>query len=657
MSVTTSSKSVFEPIHQSPRKYAPELAAIRALPELLVDQIAAGEVIERPAAVVKELVENALDAGATEIEVSLDGGGLKSIRVADNGAGISAEELPLAVTRFATSKIANLLDLESVASMGFRGEALASIGAVSRLTLSSRKRGAKDAAQITVDGGRTGDVIPVALVEGTVVQAIELYYNTPARAKFMRTEATEAQRCNESIKRIALALPHVGFTLKTAARISLRYPIETLTQRAKRILGDAFAADAIDVNEQMGAYQLIGLIAPPTADGLGDIQYCYVNGRFVRDKTVLHAVRTAYRDVLHHDRKPAFALFLQLPHEMVDVNVHPTKSEVRFRESGAVHQLVALALRKALARGTSVSQALTTAQSDAARGAELNAFTQPFFTQSFSSGGASQTVGFTEADTRHYDQLKYGTQTPFAFSSEVQEGSASAFQYLQAARDQTRERWIGSLANEQSRSITNMAANANNETPPLGFALAQLHGVFVLAQNADGLVLVDMHAAHERIVYEQMKRAFDQSTIAAQPLLVPVTATIGAAEVEVIEAHREALNQLGFDLSLSGSATMQIRSVPALLADVDVTALVRTVLQELADFGESQAIVARRDELLAGMACHAAVRANRQLNLAEMNSLLRLMEQTDRADQCNHGRPTWVALSMKDLDKLFMRGR
>jgi DNA mismatch repair protein MutL len=613
------------------RTYSPETAPIRALPEVLVDQIAAGEVIERPAAVVKELVENALDAGAQAIEVTIESGGLRLIRVADDGAGIASEELSLAVTRFATSKIGSLSDLESVASMGFRGEALASIGAVSRLSIVSRKRGAQSAYQISVDGGRVSEPSPAALHAGTVIQSQELYFNTPARAKFMKSEATESQRIADMMKRIALAAPQVGFVLKSSTRVMLRYPAQSMVDRARAVLGDDFADCAIALEESPGPISIGGLIAPPTADGLGDIQYCYVNGRFVRDKTIQHAVRSAYRDVLHHERKPAFALFLHVPVDSVDVNVHPTKIEVRFRDSGAIHQLVFHALRRAIEQGTSVST--TQANSPASVSA-----------QPFAAGSSPSSV--TSHPRFEPTRLEFGVAEPSA-----------AIQYLQAARERV-------LANEWAMAprAPSVVTTQNDNQPhtsdaPLGFAIAQLHGVFVLAQNVQGLVLVDMHAAHERIVYEQMKRAFDATGMAAQPQLLPTAITVTAEEARVIESQRDALGRLGFDLSLTGATTAQIRSVPALLADVDAIALVHTVLTEMDEFGASEAVQAKRDELLASMACHAAVRANRILTLAEMNALLRSMEQTERADQCNHGRPTWVQLTMKDLDRLFMRGR
>lgn len=584
------------------------MGAIRTLPELLVNQIAAGEVIERPASALKELMENSLDAGARSIAVDLAEGGVRRLRVVDDGHGIERDDLPLAVARFATSKIATLEDLERAATLGFRGEALASIGSVARLAITSRRADDRHAWRIACEAGEIRGLEPAALAAGTTVDVEELYFNTPARRKFLKSEATEYARCDEAFTRIALSRPQVAFSLAHNGRRSAHLPPEDARARASRLVGADFAGSAVAVEAIQPRLALTGLAAAPGFTRANrDAQYLYVNGRFVRDRVVAHAIREAYADVLHHDRHPAFVLFLEIDPALVDVNVHPTKSEVRFRESNAVHQFVFHALARALAQplaGTMAAGAGTPVQAPAP-----------------------------------------GAPTPMRFEQgglAVAQPAASYAAMFSAA-----------VADEARRVEPSMPA----QPPTLGFALAQLHGVYVLAQNAEGLVLVDMHAAHERIVYEGLKDALDGATLPSQPLLVPVATAATAEEVEAAEHARDALATLGFDVAASGPRELVIRAVPALLADLDTQSLLRSVLAEMREYGASRALVERRNELLSTMACHAAVRANRALTVPEMNALLREMERTQRAGSCNHGRPTWVQFPLADLDRLFMRGR
>ncbi len=576
---------------------------IRALPELLVNQIAAGEVVERPASALKELVENSLDAGAQSVAVDLAEGGMRRIRVADDGSGIAAGDLPLALARFATSKIATLEDLERAATLGFRGEALASIGAVSRLALTSRRAGERHAWRIACDGGALSAVEPAALAAGTTVEVDELYYNTPARRKFLKSEATEFARCEEAFSRVALSRPAVAFSLSHNGRRVAHLAPGPARERASGIVGEEFAGTAVAVEANGAALRLSGFVAAPGFTRPSrDAQYLFVNGRFVRDKVVSHAIREAYADVLHHDRHPAYVLFLEADPRLVDVNVHPAKSEVRFRDAGALHQFVFHALSRALAAPLAGG-----ARAAAPAPAPGAAFAQ-----------ASLAVG--EAASRY-------------------------------------EAFFAAAVSDERRPAGASVPEAPGAPPMLGYALAQLHGVFVLAQNAAGLVLVDMHAAHERIVYEKLKEALDAARMPAQPLLVPIAMPATAEEVEEAGRSREALAGLGFEVGASGPRGLVIRAVPALLADLDAAAMLRGVLAEMREFGASRVLVERRNELLSTMACHAAVRANRSLTVPEMNALLREMERTERAGSCNHGRPTWVQFSLADLDRLFLRGR
>ncbi|BBO20233.1 DNA mismatch repair endonuclease MutL [Candidatus Desulfobacillus denitrificans] len=575
------------------------MPAIQPLPDLLISQIAAGEVVERPASVVKELLENSLDAGARNVSVQLLEGGVRQIRIVDDGGGIPKEELPLALARHATSKIASLEDLESVASLGFRGEALASIAAVARLTLVSRLRETPHAWRI----GPEKDIAPAALGGGTVIEVDDLYFNTPARRKFLRSEHTEFAHCEEAVRRIALAHPQVAFSLQHNGRVALHLAAGDAARRVADILGEEFAAQSRAVEASAGSLRLAGYAALPAySRARADAQYFFVNGRFVRDKLLVHAVREAYADILHGQRHPAYALFLEIDPRGVDVNVHPAKTEVRFRDGRAVHQFVFHALQRALAAPLA----------HAAAPADMPSAAVP--------------PGLT-----------------FPAAAPQQQGLAVA-QPVAAYFDFVRQ------------TAAPMPEAEAGAPPPLGFAIAQLHGVYVLAQNASGLVLVDMHAAHERILYEKLKTALDERP-AVQPLLVPVVLSASGEEAAAVEEHAETLERLGFEVAAAGPRELVVRAVPALLASGLIPDLVRALLADLEKFGASRVAAERRNELLATMACHGAVRAHRALALPEMNALLRQMEETERADQCNHGRPTWTQLTMDELDRLFLRGR
>ena len=592
------------------------MGAIRPLPDLLINQIAAGEVVERPAAALKELIENSLDAGATRIDVDLAGGGIKRIRVVDDGAGIDREDLPLAIARHATSKIGAPADLEAIATLGFRGEALASIAAVSRLALTSRASGRPHAWRIEVDGGTVAPIAPAALSSGTSITIEELYFNTPARRKFLRTDATEWAHCEEAFTRVALATPQVGFTLVHNGRLVHRLLPGSRAQRVEALLGEAFLRGSAPVEAHSSGVTLEGYaIRPAHATQGSGAQLLFVNGRCVRDRMLAHAVREAYRDVLHHDRQPAYALWLSIDPRRVDVNVHPQKSEVRFRDGSALYPFVRSAVERALAASAADAPAVSAAE----RLGLVAARTPPP-----GNGGHASPMGAFATQ----DALGLATAEPAPFYA----------------------RLFG------ERRPDAPALPQTGDDHPLGFALAQLHGVYVLAQNRAGLVLVDMHAAHERIVYEKLKGAY-AGRLPTQPLLVPATFAAEPVEIATAEEHADALDRLGFTLTRLGPATLAVRAIPAPLADADAATLARAVLHELRDHGGSGAIEARRDELLASMACHGAVRANRLLAVPEMNALLREMEATERAGQCNHGRPTWYQLTLPELDRLFMRGR
>ncbi len=598
------------------------MPSIRKLDELLINQIAAGEVVDRPAAALKELLENSLDARARVVEVEMQSGGIKQLKVIDDGEGIEKDELPLALEQHATSKITTLEDLEQVLSLGFRGEALASIAAVSQLTLTTRTAAGKHAWRIQSNGGAVAAVEPAAAMAGTAVEVRDLYFNTPARRKFLRTEGTEFGHCEEVFKRIALSRTEVSMTLQHNGRTQWRLPSQTFQQRARALLGEEFEAASLSLDEQSAGVRLRGLIASPTFNrSARDYQYFFVNGRFVRDRLIAHAVREAFHDVLHQERHPAFVLFLELDPARVDVNVHPTKIEVRFRDPRALHQFLFHALTKALAAaraGTSFAPgALGTAAgsiSGAAQGA--SPATSPW---NFASG---------QRFAPHQEAMGLGTRQ-----------TTAAYDVL------------------FGRKATPEMPTTPAAVPPLGFALGQLAGIYVLAQNRDGLVIVDMHAAHERIMYEKLKAALELDRIPTQSLLIPATLRASRLEAALVEENEELLRQLGFELAVLGPEALVVRSVPAPLQDADPAELARDVLGEIGEYGATRVLEERREELLAGMACHAAVRANRILTLPEMNALLREMEATDRSGQCNHGRPTWTQISMTELDRLFQRGQ
>ncbi len=601
-------------------------ATIQILPDLLINQIAAGEVVERPAAALKELLENSLDAGATTLDIDLVEGGIKRIRIADNGNGIPRDELPLALARHATSKIRVLDDLEHVQSLGFRGEALASLAAIARLSIASRALASAHASRIEAVGGDVAPIEPAALEAGTVVTAEDLFFNTPARRKFLKTEGTEFGHCEDVALRVALAVPQVAVSLTHNGRRIWQHRVSDAATRVGAILGDEFVAASVVIDERSAAITISGWIGLPRYTRSGrDQQYLYVNGRFVRDKLLTHAIREAYSDVLHGGRHPAYALFIALDPAMVDVNVHPTKSEVRFRDSRAVHQFVFHALNKALSRSAAENAPAVANPAAWATGVVATP--------------AENTFNWQRATQTGFNQLS--AREPNAF-----------YEVMRGATAMTAPNTASLLADRP------VATDARNEEfPPLGYALAQLHGIYVLAQNANGLVLVDMHAAHERIVYERLKAALNLNQLASQPLIAPMPLALGERDVQLVETHRPFFAQLGFELAVMSPREIAIRAVPAMLPGLDVATMLRELLDDLAEHGASRALTEKRDEILGTMACHGAVRANRTLTIPEMNALLRDMEVTERSGQCNHGRPTWYQFALHDLDRLFMRGR
>ena len=607
------------------------MRAIQVLPDILISQIAAGEVVERPASALKELIENSLDAGAQRLDIKLEQGGSKLISVQDDGIGISADQLTLALTRHATSKISTLEDLEGVASLGFRGEALASMASVARVSITSRRAMEAHASQIEAEGNAPGLVRPAALSSGTLIVVADLFFNTPARRKFLKSEATEYAHCAEVVKRMALSRPDVAFTFTHNNRVQLRYAAQSQTERIGAVLGEDFVAASVPVQVAAGPFHLGGLAALPAYSKSGrDAQYVFVNGRFVRDKVVAHALREAYRDILHHDRHPAYALFLSLPPEGVDVNVHPAKTEVRFRDSRGVHQFLFHALERALSGSAAHSR---------------EAVHQAPVSYSLDKAGNYPTTGSTPSPLAG----EGGGETPAQARSWSAFPTSQSTLHLQAAESQA-------FYDAMYRPVKAEEPTQDHDDYPLGYALGQLHGIYVLAQNAKGLVVVDMHAAHERVVYEKLKHALDARSIPTQTLLIPVTVTADARDVAAISDHAEALRDIGFDISPMAENIVAVRAVPALLKDADPLALTRDLLREIREYGVSRLITERRNELLGTLACHGAVRANRKLSIPEMNALLREMEATERAGQCNHGRPTWFQLGMNDLDKWFRRG-
>jgi DNA mismatch repair protein MutL len=622
---------------------------IQLLPPQLVNQIAAGEVVERPAAVVKELLENSLDAGARTIEIDIEQGGVRRVRVRDDGEGIHKDDLPLALRRHATSKIRSLEDLEQVLSLGFRGEALPSISSVSRLELSSRTEADSHGWRVTGEGDALGTPEPTAHPVGTTVEVRDLFFNVPARRNFLRTEQTEFGHIEDLVKRIALSRFEVGFTLRHNQRVvhGLR-PLEPgeYAQRVAALYGTAFMEQALPVEAAAVGLRLWGWVGLPAfSRGQADLQFFYVNGRMVRDKLVSHAIRQAYQDVLYHGRHPAYVLYLELPPAQVDVNVHPTKHEVRFRQGRLVHDFLFRSLHHALAQISPAHVIHERTQAAPERVIGAAPMQQPM---AWVAPGVLPPATLAE---------------PFAIAlpcaSQVSEHLA-VYQALHGGRSRhPASRDAGASLHGVPQHDESVAARSSShpETPPLGYALAQLQGIYILAENAEGLVLVDMHAAHERITYERMKAALEGEGITSQPLLLPITVSVSAREGDIAEENVGLFEDLGFEISRAGPETLVVRRAPTLLQDADVTSLLRDVLSDLITHGTSTRIREHINGLLGTLACHTSVRAHRRLCLDEMNALLRDMEATPRSGQCNHGRPTWVQLSLDELDKLFMRGR
>lgn len=620
------------------------MSAIRPLPEILINQIAAGEVVERPASVVKELVENALDAGATRVDIDLEEGGVRLIRIRDNGGGIAPEQLALAVSRHATSKIASLDDLESVATLGFRGEALPSIASVSRFTLASRRPDDEHGSALQIEGGKLGDVTPRAHAPGTTVEVRELFYNVPARRKFLRAERTELGHIEEWLRSLALARPDVELRVSHNGKPSRRYKPGDLYSdtRLGETLGEDFARQALRVDHSAAGLRLHGWIAQPQYSRAStDQQYLYVNGRSVRDRSVSHAVKMGYGDVLFHGRQPAYVLFLELDPTRVDVNVHPAKHEVRFRDSRLIHDFVYRTLKDALAETRAgLEPSAMGQQPHPAEGAPQSSPSVAYgggYVLSRPGGSATSSNGNWQAR-----QSPLGLQVAEA---------PSAYAALYAAPDE------GTVQSFADSGPALPPTSGDSGVPPLGYAIAQLHGIYILAENAEGLIVVDMHAAHERIGYERLKNAHDGIGLHAQPLLVPMTLAVGERDADTAEREAETLAALGFEITRSGPGSLHVRSIPALLANAEPEGLLRDVLTDLREHGQSRRVASARDELLSTMACHGAVRANRRLTVPEMNALLRDMEITERSGQCNHGRPTWARFSLAEIDRWFLRGR
>lgn len=636
-------------------------APIRILPPHLINQIAAGEVVERPASVAKELIENSLDAGCTQIWIEVAQGGVKQLRVRDDGQGIARDELALALASHATSKVADLSDLEAVATLGFRGEALASIASVSRLTLTSRQGEQAENRAWQVSNTAEGQISaprPAAHPPGTSTEIRDLFFNIPARRKFLRTERTEFGHLEQVVRRIALVRPDVAFTLRHNGRMVFDLPIAGTdralqTQRVQALLGASFAEQALELDETAVGLRLHGwLVRPALSRSQPDQQFLYVNGRMVRDKTVNHAVRQACADVLHHDRHPAFVLFLELDPAQVDVNVHPAKHEVRFREGRQVHDFIVHALSRRLAGGVLAREA----QPDDEAGQPASAREYPTAPQAPARHHQVQ-----DAAPRAPVWPRTASNNPRRTAPEpaVRESSGRRQADLAFQSPSVPRRIEQDSAPEEHAPQETGVSDPDDAiaTPPLGFALGQLNGVFVLAQARDGLIVVDMHAAHERIEYERLKAAWKQGRVVAQPLLLPVTVQVTANEAECCEQECEYLARLGLRIARLGPDTLVIRDVPALLCEADIAAFARDLIADLVEHGRSERVQDATDAVLATMACHGSVRANRRLSIEEMNALLREMERVERIDQCNHGRPTWIKLSHDALDRLFERGR
>ncbi|MFT5707077.1 MAG: DNA mismatch repair protein MutL [Oceanospirillaceae bacterium] len=624
---------------------------IQLLSPRLANQIAAGEVVERPASVVKELLENSLDAGATKLELDIEQGGLKLIRIRDNGQGIEKDDLALSLSRHATSKITELADLEAVCSLGFRGEALASISSVSRLTLTSRRVGAEAAWSVCAEGrDMITQITPSSHPQGTTVEMRDLFFNTPARRKFMRTENTEFKHLDEVLKRISLSRFDVEFSITHNARVIRQLKkasnIAEQERRVAAICGPAFIDQSIKVEMQAesSGLSLRGWISLPTfSRSQADLQYFFVNGRMIKDRLVTHALRQAYSDVLFNGRHPAYVLYLELDPALVDVNVHPTKHEVRFRENRLVHDFLFRAIHRVIADERPGFQKAAAESLNARE--DINAQEAP----------KQHGIGLDVPDQKNLSAFAPQGQS-YASNSHLQLPSMMREQanvYAQLGRTNQ----FASDKNQLSAQNLEKLADNDAQVPPLGFALAQLHGIFILSQNAQGMVVVDMHAAHERIVYERLKKAHSTEKIRSQPLLVPVSMALSSLEVDCAEEHQEVFSQLGFELARLSEEAIAIRQVPVTLAKSNVEQLVRDVLTDIMALGNSRKIEESVNELLSTMACHGSVRANRQLTIPEMNQLLRDMEITERSGQCNHGRPTYTAMSLNELDKLFLRGQ
>lgn len=644
----------------------PDLATrsrIQALNEVLANQIAAGEVVERPSSIVKELVENALDAGANHIDITIEKGGLQLIEIKDDGQGIHEDDLPLAVTRHATSKISNLQDLESIETLGFRGEALASITAVSRLSLQSKYHLSDTAFALSVEGKEAQvSIKPCALRQGTNIQVADLFYNTPARKKFLRSERTEWNHIEETFKKMVLSHFHVGFTLKHNQKLIHQMPALThadqYLDRVSLVCGKPFTEHCLPVRSHVAGLQLFGWVSEPVfSRSQGDCQYFYLNGRMIRDKVITHAVKQAYRDVLYHGRHPAFVLFLSLDPSAVDVNVHPNKHEVRFRDSSMIHGFITRAIADVLSQ-TKPKPLLDDKQSlkqDVSQ--EQLQVSIASMQPSMSSSGVSRSIS-------SHDSVP--SQEPNLAQSRVSHHSSPLPRKVERQASQALQKELLDFANNQASPMPESSVisttdcgddSAPQRCPPLGYAIGQCHGIYILAQNEQGLVIVDMHAAHERLTYEAFKKAYTGESLALQPLLVPITVPVSTREIALAQTHQSTLEQAGIVIDCLGEETLVVRQLPSLLKCKDVPALLRDILADLAEYEVTTQIETLLDELLATLSCHQAVRANDQLSLPEMNQLLRDMETTERSNQCNHGRPTWTQMAIKELDKLFKRGQ
>ncbi|NRB37264.1 MAG: DNA mismatch repair endonuclease MutL [Pseudomonadales bacterium] len=634
------------------------MSKIQVLSPRLANQIAAGEVVERPASVVKELLENALDADATQVDIEVEGGGVKLIKLRDNGCGVVKDELPLALSRHATSKIHTLDDLEAVVTLGFRGEAMASIASVSRLTFTSNTGEAENSAEAwqALAEGRdmATQVVPAAHPKGSTIEVRDLFFNTPARRKFLRKEKTEFNHLQEVLKRQALSQFDVGFTLRHNGKM-IHQLRRCNNQRDKELrvaalCGKAFMENAVFIENEAAGYKLWGWIALPTfSRSQADLQHFFVNGRVIKDRLVAHAVKQAYRDVMYHGRHSAFVLYLELDAATVDVNVHPTKHEVRFRDGRSVHDFLFRAIHKALAdvrpedhlvENTFTTQAANLEPVEQESPTQQQPMSLPKNTFGSQVGTQAMGIGTEQADPSRPQNL------PWQAVAYAAEGNTAT-----AVMEPPP---VSSLGASQGAAAQ---IQPEGEVPPLGYAIAQLHGIYILSQSAAGLIVVDMHAAHERITYERMKKARDEEGIRSQPMLVPEAIAVSEKEADFAEQEMQVFQQLGFEIERASSESLVVRQIPVILNKANVEQLIRDVLADLITYGQSERIKAAMNEVLSTMACHGSVRANRQLNIAEMNALLRDMEATERSGQCNHGRPTWTQMSLADLDKLFLRGR